>query len=92
LCRLPREGPTDIVTRIVCEQLSLIWGQQAVIENRGGAGTNIGNEMVARSDPDGYTVLFATASLAVNRNGRGWRSRIRGIIVARLVRAGQDAV
>jgi tripartite-type tricarboxylate transporter receptor subunit TctC len=61
-------GPTDIVARIVSEQLSKIWGQQVVIENRGGAGTNIGNEMVARSDPDGYTVLFATASLAVNRS------------------------
>src|SRR5262249_22081046 len=54
-------GPTDIVARVVTEQLSKIWGQQAVIENRGGAGTNIGNEMAARSDPDGYTVLFATA-------------------------------
>ena len=61
-------GPTDIVARVVTEQLSKIWGQQVVIENRGGAGTNIGNEMVARSDPDGYTVLFATASLAVNRS------------------------
>ena len=61
-------GPTDVVARVVTEQLSKIWGQQAVIENRGGAGTNIGNEMVARSDPDGYTVLFATASLAVNRS------------------------
>jgi tripartite-type tricarboxylate transporter receptor subunit TctC len=61
-------GPTDIVARVVTEQLSKIWGQQAVIENRGGACTNIGNEMVARSDPDGYTVLFATASLAVNRS------------------------
>jgi tripartite-type tricarboxylate transporter receptor subunit TctC len=61
-------GPTDIVARIVAEQLGKIWGQQVVIENRGGAGTNIGNEMVARSDPDGYTVLFATASLAVNRS------------------------
>ena len=61
-------GPTDIVARIVAEQLSKIWGQQVVIENRGGAGTNIGNEIVARSDPDGYTVLFATASLAVNRS------------------------
>ena len=61
-------GPTDIVARILAEQHSQIWGQQAVIENRGGAGTNIGNEMVARSDPDGYTVLFATASLAVNRS------------------------
>jgi len=61
-------GPTDVVARVVTEQLSKIWGQQAVIENRGGAGTNIGNEMVARSDPDGYTVLFATASRAVNRS------------------------
>src|SRR5262249_14005590 len=61
-------GPTDIVARVVTEQLSKIWGQQVVIENRGGAGTNIGNEMVARSDADGYTVLFATASLAVNRS------------------------
>ena len=61
-------GPTDIVARVLTEQLSKIWSQQVVIENRGGAGTNIGNEMVARSDPDGYTVLFATASLAVNRS------------------------
>ena len=43
-----------------------MWGQQVFIENKGGAGTNIGNEYVAQSDPDGYTVLFATASLAVN--------------------------
>ena len=61
-------GPTDIVARVVTELLSKIWGQQVVIENRGGAGTNIGNEMVARSDPDDYTVLFATASLAINRS------------------------
>ena len=61
-------GPTDIIARIVAEQLSKVWGQQVVIENRGGAGTNIGNEMVARADPDGYTVLFATSSLAVNRS------------------------
>ena len=60
-------GPTDIIGRIVAEQLSKTWGQQVIIENRGGAGTNIGNEMVARSEPDGYTILFATSSLAVNR-------------------------
>ena len=60
-------GPTDIIGRIVAEQLSKIWGQQVIIENRGGAGTNIGNEIVARSEPDGYTILFATSSLAVNR-------------------------
>jgi tripartite-type tricarboxylate transporter receptor subunit TctC len=59
-------GPTDIVARMLAERLSAMWGQQVFIENKGGAGTNIGNEYVARSDPDGYTVLFATSSLAVN--------------------------
>jgi tripartite-type tricarboxylate transporter receptor subunit TctC len=59
-------GPTDIVARMLAEKLSRMWGEQVFIENKGGAGTNIGNEYVARSDPDGYTVLFATASLAVN--------------------------
>src|SRR6516225_870384 len=59
-------GPTDIVARVLADKLSTMWGEQVVVENKGGAGTNIGNEYVARSDPDGYTVLFATASLAVN--------------------------
>jgi tripartite-type tricarboxylate transporter receptor subunit TctC len=59
-------GPTDIVARMLSERLSKMWDQQVFIENRGGAGTNIGNEYAARSDPDGYTVLFATSSLAVN--------------------------
>ena len=59
-------GPTDIVARMLAEKLSTMWGEQVVIENKGGAGTNIGNEYVARSDPDGYTVLFGTSSLAVN--------------------------
>jgi tripartite-type tricarboxylate transporter receptor subunit TctC len=59
-------GPTDIVARMLGENLSKMWGQQVVVENKPGAGTNIGNEYVARSDPDGYTILFGTASLAVN--------------------------
>jgi tripartite-type tricarboxylate transporter receptor subunit TctC len=59
-------GPTDIVARILAERLSMTWGEQVVVENKGGAGTNLGNEYVARSDPDGYTALFGTASLAVN--------------------------
>jgi tripartite-type tricarboxylate transporter receptor subunit TctC len=59
-------GPTDIVARMLAERLSAMWGEQVVIENKGGAGTNIGNEYVARSDADGYTILFATSSLAVN--------------------------
>jgi tripartite-type tricarboxylate transporter receptor subunit TctC len=59
-------GPTDTNARIVAEQLSKIWGQQVVIDNKGGAGTNIGNEFVAHSDPDGYTILYGTSSLASN--------------------------
>jgi len=59
-------GPTDIVARMLGEKLSKMWRQQVVIENKGGAGTNLGNEYAAQSDPDGYTMLFATASLAVN--------------------------
>ena len=59
-------GPTDIVARMLADRLSPMWGQQVVVENKGGAGTNIGNEYVARSNPDGYTILFGTASLAVN--------------------------
>ncbi len=59
-------GPTDIVARMLADRLSKMWGQQVFVENKGGAGTNIGNEIAARSDPDGYTILFATSSLAVN--------------------------
>jgi len=59
-------GPTDIVARMLGEKLSQMWGQQVVVENKSGAGTNLGNEYVARSEPDGYTILFATSSLAVN--------------------------
>ena len=61
-------GPTDTVARVLADQLSKIWGYQVVVENKGGAGTNLGNEMAARADPDGYTVLFATSSLAINRS------------------------
>jgi tripartite-type tricarboxylate transporter receptor subunit TctC len=59
-------GPTDIVARMLADKLSKMWNQQVFIENRGGAGTNIGNEYAARSDPDGYTILFGTASLGAN--------------------------
>jgi len=59
-------GPTDLVARMLAEKLSKMWRQQVYVENKGGAGTNIGNEYAARSDSDGYTALFATASLAVN--------------------------
>src|SRR3984885_5422586 len=59
-------GPTDIVARTLAEQLSKIWNQQVFIENKPGAGNNLGAEYVARSDPDGYTVLFDPGALASN--------------------------
>jgi tripartite-type tricarboxylate transporter receptor subunit TctC len=63
----PPGGGTDAVARIVTTKLSELWGQQVVIENRGGAGSNIGNEAAARAEGDGYTMLFGTLPLAVNR-------------------------
>jgi tripartite-type tricarboxylate transporter receptor subunit TctC len=64
----PAGGGTDGVARIVANRLSEVWGQQMVIENKGGAGSNIGAEAVARADPDGYTVLIGSLPLAVNRH------------------------
>ncbi len=59
-------GPTDSVARILAEQLSKMWGHEVVIDNKSGGGTNIGNEFVAHSSPDGYTTLYGTSSLAAN--------------------------
>jgi len=59
-------GPTDSVARILAEQLTKMWGHEVVVENKSGGGTNIGNEFVAHAEPDGYTALYGTSSLAVN--------------------------
>jgi tripartite-type tricarboxylate transporter receptor subunit TctC len=61
-------GPTDAVARILADPLARIWRQQMVIENKGGGGTNIGAEAVARSDADGYTVLLGSSALSMNRS------------------------
>ena len=63
----PPGGGTDAIARVVATKLSEIWGQQMVVENRGGGATNIGTEAVVRSDPDGYTMLLQSMPLAVNR-------------------------
>jgi tripartite-type tricarboxylate transporter receptor subunit TctC len=60
-------GPTDLIARIVGERLSKSWGQQVLIENRAGGGTNLANETVVRSDPDGHTVLMGGQSQATTR-------------------------
>ena len=59
-------GPSDIVGRITAAALEQSTGKTFIIENRGGAGSNIGMGYVARSDPDGYTILLATNAYSVN--------------------------
>lgn len=59
-------GSTDLVVRTIGQKLTEAWGQPVVIENRPGAASNIGNELVAKAAPDGYTLLNATSSLAIN--------------------------
>ncbi len=50
-------GGTDIGTRIVAQKLSQLWGQSVIVENKAGAGGNVGLELVSRAKPDGYTLL-----------------------------------
>ena len=59
-------GPQDIVARLLAQQLSERLGQQFVIENRAGAGGNIGTEAVVRSAADGYTMLMIGPSATIN--------------------------
>ena len=56
-------GATDIVARLVAQKLTSAWGQSVVVENRGGAGGNIGAEAVVKSAPDGYTILVTSGSI-----------------------------
>ena len=60
-------GSNDILARIIAERLSLRWGQPVVVENRGGAGGNIGVDFVAHRPADGYTLLLASdGPMAIN--------------------------
>ena len=63
---MPAGGTFDIVARLVAQSLSQRLGQQIVIDNRGGAGTNIGTAVVAHATPDGYTLLLAGSPGAIN--------------------------
>jgi tripartite-type tricarboxylate transporter receptor subunit TctC len=62
----PTGGGTDVIARIVQQRLSEVIGQPIVIENKGGAGGSVGTGVVAKSAPDGYTVLFTLSSHTIN--------------------------
>src|SRR2546423_14816005 len=61
----PAGGATDVVARNLGQRLSQLWGQPVVIENRPGAGGNIGADLVAKASPDGYTLLMASPAEGV---------------------------
>ena len=56
-------GATDIVTRVVAQKLGEAWGQTVVVDNRAGAGGNIGGDIAAKAAPDGYTLLMTSGSI-----------------------------
>jgi tripartite-type tricarboxylate transporter receptor subunit TctC len=62
----PAGGASDIVARLIAQRLSERLGQQFIIENRPGAGTNIGTEAVVRAPADGYTLHYSTSPNAIN--------------------------
>lgn len=62
----PPAGATDILARWVAEKISPVLGQQVVVENRAGAAGAVGTELVAKSAPDGYTILMATAAQSIS--------------------------
>jgi tripartite-type tricarboxylate transporter receptor subunit TctC len=62
----PPGGGTDILGRLIADRLSAALGQPVVLENRGGAGGNVGAEAAARSAPDGYTIVLVAPSLAIS--------------------------
>ena len=59
-------GSTDVVARMLGQRLSVLWNQPVVVENRAGAGGNVGADVVAKSPGDGYTLLMASGSVTIN--------------------------
>ncbi|MBK6367715.1 MAG: tripartite tricarboxylate transporter substrate binding protein [Polaromonas sp.] len=59
-------GSTDVLARMLGQKLGELWGQPVLIDNRAGAGGNIGTDIVAKAAPDGYTLVFASGSITIN--------------------------
>src|SRR3954470_1148947 len=59
-------GPSDLVARLLAEKLSTSFGKQVIVDNRPGASNTVGAALVAKAEPDGYTLLEAAANMATN--------------------------
>jgi len=62
----PAGGTADTLARITAQKLTERWGQQVIVDNRPGAGGNIGADVLAKSAPDGYTLMMGTTALAIS--------------------------
>jgi tripartite-type tricarboxylate transporter receptor subunit TctC len=62
----PPGGPTDVIARVLAQKLTEAWGQQVVVDNRSGAGGNIGMGIAAQSVPDGHTMILVSSSFVAN--------------------------
>jgi tripartite-type tricarboxylate transporter receptor subunit TctC len=62
----PPGGPTDLVARVLAQKVGEQLGQTIIVDNRGGANGNIGNQLVARAAADGYTILYNTSSITLS--------------------------
>jgi tripartite-type tricarboxylate transporter receptor subunit TctC len=78
-------GPADLLGRVVAHQLGQSLGQQVVIDNKPGAGLNIGADIVAHAAPDGYTLLLGASSMFVGLSGRSPADNLRELAPVSLV-------
>src|SRR5882757_2101923 len=56
----------DFIARLIGQKLAIAWGQQVIVDNRAGGGTTIGTDIVAKSAPDGHTLLLTATAFAIN--------------------------
>ena len=77
----PAGGTADVMPRIIADWLSRNWGQSVIIEDRTGAGGNVGAEVAAKSDPDGYTLLASPPPTACDQSKPLSASRLRSAAV-----------